>query len=63
LWPDWFQAPQQLAAWWLNYLNIALAEFFEHFSPSLAELFERRQQPVDSRAGDDGVGGPDLRRL
>jgi len=42
LWPEWFQAPRQLAAWWLNYLNIAVAEFFEHFSPSLAELFERR---------------------
>jgi len=31
-----------LAAWWLNYLNIGVAEFFEHFSPSLAEIFERR---------------------
>src|SRR6266542_1729484 len=37
----------QLAAWWLNYLNIELAEFFEHFSPSLAELFERRQAPFE----------------
>src|SRR6267378_2714578 len=38
LWPEWFQALRQLAAWWLNYLNIEVAEFIEHFSPSLAEI-------------------------
>jgi hypothetical protein len=33
LWPEWFQAPRLLVAWWLNYLNIEVAEFLvlRHF--------------------------------